>query len=274
MTKVFTNKEFIEKCKWLVNSVPNVYHSENGTWCTLHNGYWWMDCVVSIKGLLWGFKADKNKAHGGAVYLSNGVADFGANEGIDYCIDKSRDFKNIIPGEYLCMKGTKYNHAGIYLGDGCVFECTTGWNARRCIISSIDSDGNRYYQGVKNNAKWTYHGKLKYIDYKDNSYKERVKELQRILNEQYHCNLDVDGSFGPKTSRLCMDHYLYFKKNAPIHIKWLQERLILLGYSCGKSGVDGSFGYDTLKAVKKFQKDKKLDVDGYVGANTSKKLVE
>lgn len=274
MTKVFTKDEFVEKCKWLVNSVPNVYHSEDGTWCTLHNGYWWMDCVVSIKGLLWGFKAYKNKPHGGAVYLSNGVADFGANEGIDYCTNKSQDFRNLIPGEYLCMKGSKYNHAGIYLGNNKVFECTTGWNARRCIISEIDSSGNRYYNGVKNNAKWTYHGKLKYIYYNDNSYKERVKKLQRVLNEQYNLHLDIDGSFGPLTSKACMNNYLYLGKNAPIHIKWLQQRLIDKGYSCGQYGIDGSFGYDTLKAVKKFQKDYKLDVDGYVGANTSKKLVE
>ena len=82
MTKVFTSNEFIEKCKWLVNDVPNYYHSENGTWCNYNRsrGKFMMDCVVSIKGLLWGFKADKNKAHGGGIYLSNGVADFGAND--------------------------------------------------------------------------------------------------------------------------------------------------------------------------------------------------
>ena len=197
MTKVFTSREFIEKCKWLVNSVPNVYHSENETWCTLHNGKWWMDCVVSIKGLLWGFKADASKNRGGAIYLSNGVADFGANQGIDYCTDKSQNFSNLIPGEYLCMKGTTYSHAGVYLGDRKVFECTTAWGTRKCIISEIDKYGNRFYHGTKNIAKWTWHGKLKYIDYNGNTYNERVKELQRVLNEQYGCGLVVDGSFGP-----------------------------------------------------------------------------
>ncbi len=273
MTKVFTKEEFVKKCKWLVYNVPNAYHSENGTWCTYHNGVWWMDCVVSIKGLLWGFQALKNKSHGGAVYLSNGVADFGANDGIRYCTDVGQDFANLIPGEYLCMKGSDYNHAGIYLGSGKVFECTTAWNTRKCIISEIDSKGNRYYNGVKNNAKWTYHGKLQYIDYSENDYKDRVKELQRVLNKQYNCRLAIDGSFGPLTSKECMEHYLYFKKKAPIHIKWLQQRLLELGYSCGKSGVDGSFGYDTLKAVKRFQKVEGLLVDGYVGADTHKKLV-
>ena len=56
-------------------------------------------------------------------------------------------------------------------------------------------------------------------------------------------------------------------------VRWLQERLISFGYSVGPYKVDGSFGPDTLKAVKKFQKDYGLKVDGYVGPNTYKKLV-
>ena len=168
MSKVFTSKQFIEKLKWLVNDVPNYYHSENGTWCNYNwnNGKFMMDCVVSIKGLLWGFKADKNKAHGGAIYGSNGVADFGANEGINYCSGASTNFHNLTPGEYLCMKGTQYSHAGVYLGNGKVFECTTGWGVNRCVISSIDENGGRYYNGVRN-LTWTWHGKLQYIDYSD-----------------------------------------------------------------------------------------------------------
>ena len=163
--KVFTSKEFIDKLKWLVNDVPNVYHSENGTWCTKHNGKVWLDCVVSIKGLLWGFKNDYSiNNRGGAIYGSHGVPDFGANQGINYCDGSSKDFHNLIPGEYLCMKGTPYSHAGVYIGNGKVFECTTGWGVNKCIISDIDENGGRYYKGVKN-LKWTWHGRLKYIDY-------------------------------------------------------------------------------------------------------------
>lgn len=270
--KVFTKDEFIEKLYWLVNDVPNSYHSENGTWCTLHNGKWWMDCVVSIKGLLWGFRADKSKTHGGGIYLSNGVADFGANDGIDYCTNVSTDFNTIERGEYLCMKGTKYSHAGVYLGNGKVFECTTGWGVNKCIISDIDKNGNRSLNGVYN-LRWTYHGKLQYIDYGNDGYTNRVKDLQRVLNDQYNCGLAVDGSFGNLTYRACMNNYLYLGKNAPIHIKWLQRRLISLGYSCGSCGVDGSFGYDTLRAVKEFQRNNGLVIDGYVGGETHKKLV-
>ncbi|MEU6555863.1 protein kinase [Streptomyces sp. NPDC046915] len=40
------------------------------------------------------------------------------------------------------------------------------------------------------------------------------------------------------------------------------------GYDIGSLGVDGDFGPDTLSAVKKFQKDHGLRVDGEVGVNT------
>ena len=170
MNKVFKSKEFINKLKWLVNDVPNYYHSEGGTWCDYNSsvGKFMMDCVVSIKGLLWGFKADKNKPHGGGVYLSNGVADFTPDSGLDYCSGVSTDFSNLVPGEYLCMKGTGHSHAGVYIGNGKVFECTVAWGVNRCVISDIDRNGNRSYNGVRS-LRWTYHGKLGYIDYSDAS---------------------------------------------------------------------------------------------------------
>lgn len=191
MSKVFTSKEFIEKLKWLVYDVPNYYHSENGTWCNYNwnNGKFMMDCVVSIKGLLWGFSANKNLAHGGGRYLSNGVADFTANGGIDYCDNKSQDFHNLIAGEYLCMKGTNYSHAGVYLGNGKVFECTTGWGVNRCIISDINEYGDRIYNGVKN-LKWTWHGKLRYIDYNDAPAPTPTKSIDEIAREV------IDGKWG------------------------------------------------------------------------------
>ncbi len=167
MSKVFTRNEFIEKLKWLVNDVPNYYYSGNGTWCNYNwdRGKFMMDCVVSIKGLLWGFVADKYKSHGGGVLGANGVADFAAND-MRCCTDVSSDFSKIEAGEYLSMAGTQYSHAGVYLGNGKVFECTTGWGVNRCIISEIDKNGGRWYNGVYN-LKWTRHGKLIYIDYSD-----------------------------------------------------------------------------------------------------------
>ena len=48
--------------------------------------------------------------------------------------------------------------------------------------------------------------------------------------------------------------------------------LIKLGYSCGTAGADGDFGNNTLKALKNFQKDNKLVVDGIYGPISKEKL--
>lgn len=55
-------------------------------------------------------------------------------------------------------------------------------------------------------------------------------------------------------------------------VKEWQELLIKRGYSCGDSGADGIFGSDTDGAVRKFQKDNGLDVDGVVGPKTQAAL--
>ena len=272
--KVFTSDEFVEKLKWLVNDVPNIYYS-GSNWSKLNkNNKWQFDCVLSIKSILWGFSANKKLFRGGTVYKSNGVADFSCNGALNYCTGVSKNFTNLIPGEYLCMKGTKYNHSGIYLGNGKVFEDTTGWGMKRAIISDISTKGTRSLNGKKN-LKWTYHGKLKYIDYESfyEYQKQLVMELQENLNKEWNCKLDIDGSFGPRTTKACEKHQLKYGIKAKIMVKWLQKRLISFGYSVGSSKIDGSFGPDTLKAVKKYQKDYGLKVDGIVGKNTYKKLV-
>ena len=51
-------------------------------------------------------------------------------------------------------------------------------------------------------------------------------------------------------------------------VRAVQQRLITLGYKCGKTGADGKFGNDTLLAVMSFQEDKQLIVDGLVGKKT------
>ena len=57
------------------------------------------------------------------------------------------------------------------------------------------------------------------------------------------------------------------------NIKALQILLIGRGYSCGSYGADGDFGSATDKAVRAFQKDKGLSVDGVCGPKTWNKLL-
>jgi N-acetylmuramoyl-L-alanine amidase len=54
----------------------------------------------------------------------------------------------------------------------------------------------------------------------------------------------------------------------------LQILLIGYGYSCGACGVDGDFGNDTDTAVKAFQRDMRISIDGVVGVNTWGKLLK
>lgn len=55
-------------------------------------------------------------------------------------------------------------------------------------------------------------------------------------------------------------------------VKAMQSALIALGYSCGKYGADGDFGSGTEKAVRAFQKDQGLSVDGQFGPKSLEAL--
>ena len=52
----------------------------------------------------------------------------------------------------------------------------------------------------------------------------------------------------------------------------MQLMLIECGYSCGTAGADGEFGSGTDAALRKFQKDNSLVVDGQYGPTSKLKL--
>lgn len=142
------------------------------------------DCSCLIKGVLWGWKGDKNAIYGGATYASNGVPDIGADQMIKVCKDVSTDFTKIDVGEAVWMKG----HIGIYIGDGLAVECTPKWDNKVQITAC-----NRNISGY-NRRTWTKHGKLPYVKYEaDNptpipkpaaSFKKG--DLVRITGTQYY----------------------------------------------------------------------------------------
>ena len=55
-------------------------------------------------------------------------------------------------------------------------------------------------------------------------------------------------------------------------VKWVQWELSQKGYNIGTAGIDGICGNDTLAAIKRFQGDTGLVVDGIVGKLTKAKL--
>lgn len=73
----------------------------------------------------------------------------------------------------------------------------------------------------------------------------------------------------PKTYGTCTVKLPVLKKGMKVQqVKTMQILLIGYGYSCGSSGVDGSFGGATDKALRAYQKDKGLAVDGSCGPAT------
>lgn len=97
-----------------------------------------------------------------------------------------------------------------------------------------------------------------------------IARLQTECNAQGFSSQKVDGIAGPKTLAGCPT----LGKNSKGTItKIMQQRLIDLGYPCGSYGADGINGSKTQEAIKKFQRDKGLTVDGIVGKNTWRKLL-
>jgi len=113
------------------------------------------DCVCLIKGVLWGWKGDKNAEYGGAKYNSNGVPDISEDAMINLCSGVSYDFTNVEPGEAVWMPG----HIGVYIGDGLAVECTPKWK-NKVQITACNCDKSGY-----NRRNWSKHGKLPYITY-------------------------------------------------------------------------------------------------------------
>ena len=95
-----------------------------------------------------------------------------------------------------------------------------------------------------------------------------VARLQAECNKQGFSNQKVDGIPGANTLKGCPT----LKKGASGNItKLLQEKLVKLGYTT--NGVDGIFGNGTYSAVREFQKTRGLSIDGVVGQNTWRKLL-
>ena len=95
-----------------------------------------------------------------------------------------------------------------------------------------------------------------------------VRRLQEECNEQGFSNQKVDGIPGPVTLAGCPT----LKKGVQGNItKLLQERLVKIGYNT--NGVDGIFGNGTYSAIREFQKTRGLSIDGIVGQNTWRKLL-
>lgn len=223
-----------------------------------HLGWYASDCICFIKSILWGWTPENP---GKMKYKSNNVPDIGCDQAFELCTEKSSDFTKIIPGEFVWQKG----HIGVYVGDGLAVECVY-----------THDDGIQYsacncQHPLHWTRNWTQHGKSPWIDYSDYQpsnpnvpISDAEKEKKDMTNFKTQINEKITLKKGDKGD----------------FVKAMQQILINKGFSCGASGADGSFGGDTLKAVKEYQTmlnkqvGANLTVDGVVGIDTLTWLIK
>lgn len=71
-----------------------------------------------------------------------------------------------------------------------------------------------------------------------------------------------------------LNYTTYKRGDSGAGVKFLQEKLITLGYNVGSKGADGVYGGKTKNAVLDFQKKMKLGQDGIAGPQTQKAIDE
>ena len=102
--------------------------------------------------------------------------------------------------------------------------------------------------------------------------KGAVMVLQTGLNMDYRSGLDVDGILGASTLQALGNHYVCLKE-CQYMVTALEILLMLKGYNPQGVECPGSFGSGLESAVRQYQKDHGLTVDGIAGRNTFMSLL-
>lgn len=165
---------------------------------------------------------------------------------LKWCTDKGElkkgaraDGKGLKPGTAVFVwNGKNYSHVGLFIGDGKVIEAK---GTQAGVVTSKVTD-----------SKWTHWGELKGVDYSNTAPEPVPKPVP----------VPVPGK----------DYPTLRKGSTGEYVQLLQTKLLNQGYDLGKWGADGQFGAATEKAVKQFQKDWGLKVDGIVGKETWQRL--
>ncbi len=164
-----------------------------------------------------------------------------------YCVNKGElskgkrtDRGTLKPGTAVFVwNGSNYSHVGLYAGGGIVIEAMS--TLKGVTTTKVTA------------GKWTHWGELQGVNYSDNP---DVKNQNTAQSNA--------GKFWPTLRR----------GSKGDSVKECQALLEKAGYSVGPCGIDGDFGRATLAAVKAFQSDHGLVVDGIVGPVTRKELMK
>lgn len=205
--------------------------NDNYYMTALYGAKWIGHTVADCSGLfVWAFKQ-----LGGSIYHgSNSIYD-------RYCKEKGKitdDIrKSMKPGTavFVCKASGNKSHIGLYVGDGKAIEASS---TQAGVCTSNITAG-----------KWTYYGLLKDVSYS-------ASETTISPSE-------------PADDKIPTENLPTLRRgNTGEYVTLLQTKLLQKGYDLGKYGIDGDFGSATLTAVKQFQRDHGLTVDGVVGKAT------
>ena len=206
------------------------------------------DCVGLIKGYNWtnggqgvieSIGTDRTFS---SKYGAHGCPDKSANGMFSYAKSKGCAWGTIatlpeVPGLAL----TKDGHVGYYIGNGWAVE----WQgfAYGCVKTQVSK------------RPWTHWYALPFIDYGDAIHSAPVRTPDTPATEY---------TLGSRS----------LEKGAKgTDVKTLQELLLQLGFSLPKYGADGSFGTETLSALKAFQSKAGIKADGIYGTETHAALM-
>ncbi len=205
------------------------------------------DCIGAAKGYAWtgggqgvmeSIGTDKTFS---SKYGANNCPDKGANSMFSYAKSKGMDWGGIasLP-EVVGLALHKDGHVGYYVGNGEAVE----WKsfADGCIRSKVAGRG------------WTSWYRLPFIDYGENAFtgsSGNEAPVETVLGSRLLRN-------GSEGSDVCA----------------LQELLLSLGYALPRYGADGHFGSETEAAVRAFQADAGLEVDGKYGEKSHDALMD
>ena len=147
------------------------------------------------------------------------------------------------PAKYHADGLGNFSHVGLYAGEDALTDTDKYGKPRSCNVVHSSATMGRVAGSTLSNG-WTHAGYFREIDYGES--KAPASDLgDRILKR---------GDTGSDVIEM-------------------QENLMVIGYDLGRYGADGKFGAETEAAVRAFQKDADLVVDGKYGSITHKALM-
>lgn len=99
-----------------------------------------------------------------------------------------------------------------------------------------------------------------------------IMALQMALNMDYCDNLEVDGIYGTKTKAILQEHTICLGDSGYL-VTFLEIMLLLRGYNPNGVEYPGILGNGCMNAVRLYQKNSNLEVDGIAGILTFSSLI-